>query len=682
MATPHYHAPLQPDRSNPAESLWQRKRIESNGPAEAQPKSAARLLGGGHPCSQSGRRLTSISTARFRYQGFDIQGATKYPAMTRNAKFLFGTVAVAAIVGIVLGAKLVRDQLTISLPDYPPIERAVWLDQNWTAEQRDWYHSADQGAHTFVMPYEWFVALEQPVLSLTAVGLLSDPVYLDRYGFIPGGTDSPRRELPIGFVRGGPLRDFNGEPWLDPQTKQPMSGIGLTCAACHTGRFTYRNTTVLIDGGSALVDIGQLRQGIGISVLLTNYLPYRFDRFADRVLGPGASHEARAELHKQLDQLWRRVNKIRRLENKVAAKSVTEGFGRLDAVTRIGNEVFGLNLKLDENFVGTSAPVHYPRLWNTSWYTWMHYNGSMEQPLSRNAGQALGSGAMINLTDARRPLYESSLEVKNLFEIETLISGRQPGAERGFGGLQAPKWPSDILPPIDERRAAQGAELYKTLCQGCHLPPVASPEFWAVKQWLPPNAAGQRYLAMDQIEIGTIGTDPAQAEDQHGRTVSVPAELGLSTNRFARAIGELSEKTVTRWYDSQTPPVSADLRHEMNGFRQNGLQAPLKYNVRPLNGIWATPPYLHNGSVPNLYYLLSPVAERPRIFYLGHREYDPVNVGYRYDHLPGGFRFDTTVRGNHNTGHEFNDGPLRDGVIGRKLTPDERRALIEYLKTL
>ena len=53
--------------------------------------------------------------------------------------------------------------------------------------------------------------------------------------------------------------------------------------------------------------------------------------------------------------------------------------------------------------------------------------------------------------------------------------------------------------------------------------------------------------------------------------------------------------------------------------------------------------------------LLSTVAERPKTFYLGHRDYDPVNVGYRHDELAGGFEFDTSIRGNHNTGHEFSN---------------------------
>jgi hypothetical protein len=117
----------------------------------------------------------------------------------------------------------------------------------------------------------------------------------------------------------------------------------------------------------------------------------------------------------------------------------------------------------------------------------------------------------------------------------------------------------------------------------------------------------------------------------------------------------------------------------MNGYRKNGIDHPLGYKARPLNGIWATPPYLHNGSVPNLYALLSPVSERPTKFYLGNREYDPVKVGYGTDKLDNGFELDTTLRGNTNTGHEFNNG--KDGVIGRLLTPQERRALVEFLKT-
>jgi hypothetical protein len=121
------------------------------------------------------------------------------------------------------------------------------------------------------------------------------------------------------------------------------------------------------------------------------------------------------------------------------------------------------------------------------------------------------------------------------------------------------------------------------------------------------------------------------------------------------------------------------------------------YKPRPLVGVWATPPFLHNGSVPNLYDLLSPVEERnarSKIFYVGSREFDPVKVGYVTEPpagTHGGFWLDTTKTGNHNTGHEFREGYIPynpdpkapkspPGVIGPPLSPQDRMDIIEYLK--
>jgi hypothetical protein len=608
------------------------------------------------------------------------------------AVFAIAFVAIAAAVTVagVAGYRLYLDNFTVTLPDYPPVRKSVWLEQNWKPSDREWIHHADQGTATFHIPYEWFMALEQPALSLTAAGLLSDPAYLDRFGFIPDPTDPGKLGLPVGMARGKAMVDATAEPWKNPRTHDDMMRIGLTCAACHTGRFTYQQTEVLIDGGPALTDLGKFRTMLGLSLAFTRFAPFRFDRFAEKVIGRDVTEGEKVELRAQLDKVLAQGKALLDLDTTVGPQSVVEGFGRLDALNRIGNEVFAVDLKTPGNYAATSAPVHFPRIWDASWFDWVQYNASIEQPMVRNAGEAMGVSAMINLTNAKGGYFNSGIEVENLVRIEQSLAGTQPDKSHGFTGLKSPKWPSE-LPPIDDKLAAQGAALYKQHCQECHLAPVSSPEFWESDRWsLPDNRTvehypGERYLRVEPVPIAHIGTDPAQAEDMINRTVTVPPELGVPYDDFGKALGDVVEKTIDHWYDSQKVPP--EKRDEMNGYRDNGIQHPPAYKVRPLDGIWATPPYLHNGSVPNLYALLSPVAERPPTFYLGHREYDPVNVGYRYqEKLDGGFAFDTTIRGNHNTGHEFIGDGKKDnekpGVIGPLLTPQERRALVEFLKTM
>ena len=74
------------------------------------------------------------------------------------------------------------------------------------------------------------------------------------------------------------------------------------------------------------------------------------------------------ELRAQFDKVWDQLNKIRKLDKKVENQTVEEGFGRLDALNRIGNQVFAIALRNDANYTGTSAPVHFPRIWDSSWF--------------------------------------------------------------------------------------------------------------------------------------------------------------------------------------------------------------------------------------------------------------------------------------------------------------------------
>ena len=99
------------------------------------------------------------------------------------------------------------------------------------------------------------------------------------------------------------------------------------------------------------------------------------------------------------------------------------------------------------------------------------------------------------------------------------------------------------------------------------------------------------------------------------------------------------------------------------------------YVARPLDGIWLRAPYLHNGSVPTLMDLLTPVASRPVTFWRGYDLLDSTAVGFISsgpDAERMGMRFDTSMPGNGNAGH----------LYGTDLPPDSKLALIEYLKTL
>jgi hypothetical protein len=78
------------------------------------------------------------------------------------------------------------------------------------------------------------------------------------------------------------------------------------------------------------------------------------------------------------------------------------------------------------------------------------------------------------------------------------------------------------------------------------------------------------------------------------------------------------------------------------------------YRTSLLRGLWLTAPYLHNGSVPTLEALLSPPGERPVTF------------------ARGAFTVDTRAEGSSNQGHGF----------GAELPAEDRRALVEYLRSL
>lgn len=654
------------------------------------------------------------------------------------------------------------------LPAVPETKAAYWLEQNWSLKDRHWFHHASQGTATFPVPYEWFVALEQPQLRLfSKPGMIKDSAYLERFGFIPSpqtiqaDTATLRRfgyanvyettQVSDWSTRWTPAENVDGLPVgfarmtgvIDPATgRREEDKIGLTCAACHTGQIHYQGVDVRFDGGAAMTDLKKLELATGLSIAYTLYVPFRFQRFADRVLGPEASKADRAALKQKLGATgnflidWAK-NYEKTIEGKKTwdgkqQQDTEEGFGRLDALNRIGNQVFSQDLAMsgvkgfEKNLHAQDAPVSYPAIWTVPWFRFAQYDASIEQPLIRNAGEALGVTALLNLSDAypEDRLWRSSVNIRTLGWIEDMLRGpdpfkaADPSSGPKFGGLLAPKWPSQILGDawkLKPDRIERGRAIYTEMCSGCHLPAIDTPAFWSSKHWEPNGDS--KVLNAVTIPLDEIKTDPEQSLVLSKRIVDVPGFLKVNTadlqkwwqcevptastspNEMVYALGLMTvvDLVARKWMDDEKIPA-AEQAQIWNLGRKNCLNpAPdPRYRARPLNGIWATAPYLHNGSVPSLYWLLKPAGERPQKFCMGRRDYDPDTVGFAVTAndrcKTGETEFSAKasdgkpIQGNSVLGHSFElkEGePKRPGVIGRMFKDDaERYDLIEYLKTL
>jgi hypothetical protein len=601
--------------------------------------------------------------------------------------------------------------------DYQPTDVRN-LDQGWMpgweAGQSNWFHHASQG--TMMLPYDWFMALEQPTTdpAMPDSGLFSDPNYLSQFGFIRSKRDPHYNpgNLPIGFAI--------ADNWVDPNTpnERPFKALGLSCAACHTSQITYQGTRLRIDGGSAMIEIGAFQKKLGLALIITNSSTKKFDRFADRIISSVAmlalldaetrvveETKIRAVVKDKLEQAVLKALQQQRLESQLQLRTVDAGFGRTDALTLIGNRVFGRLGPV--NLTKANAPVNYPQLWDTPWFYWVQYNASIRPPMVRNIGEALGVGAAMNSE------FESTVDIENLHLMEDQVAGKQP-----LSGLKAPAWPSKLFGKINGFKDGtgkwkKGKTLYKKLCIHCHY---LIEDYEAAlsldldddcfrTHWSQPNRFGRSYMKLPYINYVDIGTDPAAVLDFNQRIVYTGAlDIGRSTMPAGEALALTTAKVREREYAnlglSPAQYAAYDGYRELNG--EPPAIARLDYKARPLNGVWATAPFLHNGSVPNLYELLSPASERSSTFYVGSTEYDPKHVGFTTAPKPGHFQVNTHLPGNLNTGHEFRNLTKEEearltpyqkaqrkkggwavfGVIADELKPGERWALIEYVKSL
>ncbi len=603
-------------------------------------------------------------------------------------------------------------------------DNLVKLDQNWKPgwkrDEANWYHHASQG--TMLMPYDWFMALEQPnATPSNEPKMFSDPKFLRQFGFLPSEPNDIYNpgNLPVGFA----ITDN----WVDPNNtvpKLPVRALGLTCAACHTGEIKYGDHRIRIEGGSAMINIGAFQKALGQALFLTNSSSEKFNAFTNRwytsqeknfinnfpdiekdiKIADAFKLRVKAALKDEVEKAVTKLLVEQRTEAELGLHSVDAGFSRTDAMARIGNRVFSKRGKM--NLADTNAPVNYPHIWDASWFYWVQYNASIRLPMVRNIGEALGVGAAMNEN------FESTVNVENLHLMEDQLSGATP-----FSGLQAPAWPEDKLGEIQGFKNAdglwkKGKELYKTHCIHCHyliedyqrtehLERVENKPYWT---W--PNQFGRKYMKQPFINFLDIGTDPSAVLEFYERVVYVGSvEDQKSTLPAGEALANITDKV--RDYEYTRLNLSAAQQAKYDGYRELNTEeaaiARLDYKSRPLNGVWATAPFLHNGSVASLYELLLPAKQRMKSFYLGSTEFNTTHIGFDTKWAEGSFWMDTTIPGNLNTGHEFRDftpeeeahltpfqlqklsenkGWAVGGRVGPLLSDDDRWALIEYIKSL
>ena len=277
--------------------------------------------------------------------------------------------------------------------------------------------------------------------------------------------------------------------------------------------------------------------------------------------------------------------------------------------------------------------------------------------MARNLGEVLGVFATLNLRGPDADLFQTSADLPNLVRLEEQIKTLKP-----------PAWPEDLLGPIDQDLAAKGRGHYEAIgCVDCH--PADRPYPSTV-----PNRFGRSLIETRMVPLAEIGTDPTAALNFLRRTAEpgiFDAELGPDPAPAAQLLGLSVRQVIASQFDD----LQLDQAEQLRYLDRRVDMAPTpehlgSYKARPLAGIWATAPYLHNGSVPNLLELLLPAAKRSPSFRIGSRVFDAERVGFDVDE--GDFEFRADLPGNSNAGHEYGAG----------LTDEERRELLEYLKTL
>ncbi len=606
-----------------------------------------------------------------------------------------------------------KDNFSEIVPVDGKVQPRVELDQGWSQEIRQLFWFTSQGSR--IIPYNWFTWLEQADNN----SLFRNVEHMEMLRYLPMSSSKLNPAgLPIGFA-------------LDTDQSTRKAWVGLTCAACHTNQIDYQGARILVEGAPTLANFVKFFDELVNALSKTNDNPQKFTRFAKNVLGNQYSEATANKLHQELDQIAAKLAQ-RRMVNQLPSDCPEDftSYARLDAFGNIQNAASAFALHDLTNRNAPTAPVSYPFLWGTHQSDVVQWNGSAPNtpiigPLIRNMGEVVGVFGDLDIDNA--PIWKKLLGIKVEYNAHVDIHNLGK-LELWVKHLRAPRWSDDNikLPAIDQAKASVGERIYKEQCLDCHKI-IAS------------DKQADSYKAK-MIPLSEVGTDSTMAinADYHMAkslllegvksniligdkftTIEPSIELavngvtGLVLKDLTKAIkagivtdGDLLAETDDGLLEPRLKKILTDVKSK-NDILEKYLEArkdlrkklhaklseltkrsgssispepnldELKYKARPLNGIWATAPYLHNGSVPNLWELLKKPEERITQFWVGSREFDPIYVGFDINHGLSQFnvyKLGTKIimSGNSNLGHDY----------GTQLSDDDKWSLVEYLKTL
>ncbi|WP_138472177.1 di-heme-cytochrome C peroxidase [Poseidonocella sp. HB161398] len=528
--------------------------------------------------------------------------------------------------------------------------------QGWTDEVRRAFYHTSQGGR--ILPAAWFNALETP----EGGARFATRENLETYGLLASEQDEWNPDgWPIGFAR----TSVNGTDY-----------VSLNCAACHTADVVAGDVRSRVDGAPAAFDfdrfIGDLARAVAATVQMDfseGSAPVPRERF-QRFLATIAleTPELKTDPDKAMGRILAETSAF---AGNMALRRPAHpsGPGRVDALTQITNVLVVSDLGMPSNFAVPQAPTSYPPLWLTPGLEYVQYNLSVADPLSRNLGQALGVFGTVNLSG--KDMFTSSADIDALQDYE-----------RWLEMLDVPAWPEAELGPIDEELGQKGKDLFAANCERCHNAPNYR------KTDAGRNAKEDTFIEVSHHAMEEAGTDPAYiaaftrrwalsgpldgVEIGGTRIPPVePAALLLSQIVGAtvrQAVGDRADELL------RLRPAGQGFCQEKQDTQPCGYMPPgggSMLKAAPLEGVWATGPYLHNGSVRTIYQLLSPPGDRETTFFVGDRRLDADEMGFLSTASDGAYEFDTSLPGNGNGGHVFWDKPFSD---------PEKRALIEYLK--